>query len=199
MSYFFENFPKVNYDIDKTNKFSEIPNILLRYRFRDFPIYRDKTLVFYEHNVEEGQRPDIIAAKYYGNATLSWIILLTNDILDPYYDWPLDYQDFKNYMREKYRYAGSLEGKGGIEWSQSNIHHYEWVYQPQSVQFDNSIIEKKFYIVDEATYNSKLPSERRSVSYYTYEQELNDNKRKIKILKKEFVPRILKEAETILR
>ena len=113
------------------------------------------------------------------------------------YDWPLDYLDFKNYIKEKYRYQGSLVNQGGIEWAQRNIHHYEWVYQQQSVLFDGTKVEKKFYIVDESTYNSKTPSERRAVSYHTFESELNDDKRKIRILSNQFIPKLLAEVESI--
>ncbi len=197
MPYFFNNFPDVKYDVNKNDKFQTVKNILLRYQFRDFPLYKNKTSVFYQHNVEEGQRPDIIAERYYKDASLHWIVLITNNIIDPYYDWPLDYTEFQNYVREKYRYQGSLVNQGGIEWAQSNIHHYEWEYQQQSVQFDGTIIPKKFYIVDESTYNSKLPDERRAVSYYVNEQEINDNKRTINILKDSYVPQFLREAESI--
>jgi hypothetical protein len=108
MPYFFNNFPDVKYDVNKNDKFQTVKNILLRYQFRDFPLYKNKTSVFYQHNVEEGQRPDIIAERYYKDASLHWIVLITNNIIDPYYDWPLDYTEFQNYVREKYRYQGSL-------------------------------------------------------------------------------------------
>ena len=62
-----------------------------------------------------------------------------------------------------------------------------------AVQCPDSI----FYIVDESTYNSKTPNERRAVSYHTFESELNDDKRKIRILSNQFIPKLLAEVESI--
>ena len=197
MSYFFESFPKVKYDIDKSGREINVTNLLLRYQFRNFSLYKDRSTVFYDHVVEEGERPDITADTFYGDSTLSWVILFVNEIIDPLYDWPLDYLDFKNYVSNKYKYQGSLVNQGGIEWAQGNIHHYEWVYQPASILFDGTQVKKKFYIVDEATYNTKTPSERRAVSYYTHEDELNSDKRNIRILSQQFLPKLLAEAESI--
>ena len=197
MSYFFESFPKVKYDIDKSGREINVTNLLLRYQFRNFSLYKDRSTVFYDHVVEEGERPDITADTFYGDSTLSWVILFVNEIIDPLYDWPLDYLDFKNYVSNKYKYQGSLVNQGGIEWAQGNIYHYEWVYQPASILFDGTQVKKKFYIVDEATYNTKTPSERRAVSYYTHEDELNSDKRNIRILSQQFLPKLLAEAESI--
>ena len=197
MSYFFESFPKVDYDIDKTGKLKTVINPLVRYQFRNFPLYKNKSTIFYDHVVEEGERPDITADTFYGDSTLSWVVLFVNEIVDPLYDWPLDYLDFKNYISNKYKYQGSLVNQGGIEWAQSNIHHYEWVYQPASILFDGTQVKKKFHIIDESTYNSKTPSERRAVSYYTHEDEINADKRNIRILSQQFLPKLLAEAESI--
>ena len=197
MSYFFESFPKVKYDIDKSGREINVTNLLLRYQFRNFSLYKDRSTVFYDHVVEEGERPDITADTFYGDSTLSWVVLFVNEIVDPLYDWPLDYLDFKNYISNKYKYQGSLVNQGGIEWAQSNIHHYEWVYQPASILFDGTQVKKKFHIVDESTYNSKTPSERRAVSYYTHEDEINADKRNIRILSQQFLPKLLAEAESI--
>lgn len=197
MSYFFESFPKVNYDIDKSGKFKNVTNPLVRYQFRNFSLYKDRTTIFYDHIVEEGERPDITADRFYNDPTLSWVVLFTNEIVDPLYDWPLDYMDFKNYVQNKYKYQGSLVNQGGIEWAQSNVHHYEWVYQPSTTLFDGTQVKKKFHIVDESTYNSKTPSERRSVSYYTNEDEINSQKRNIRILSSQFLPKLLQEVESI--
>ena len=197
MPFFFESFPKVDYDINKSGKFKNVTNPLVRYQFRNFSLYKDRTTVFYDHLVEEGERPDIIADRYYEDSTLHWVVLFVNEIVDPLYDWPLDYIEFKNYLTEKYKYQGSLVNQGGIEWAQGNIHHYEWVYQQPKILFDGTKVEKKFYIVDEATYNSKLPTERRAVSYHTFENELNEEKRKIRILSKTFLPKFLSEVESI--
>ena len=198
MAFYFNSFPNIQYDINKTNSFKSVQNVLVRFQFKNFPLYKDKSTNFYDHIVEEGERPDHIADRYYDDPTLSWVVLFVNNIVDPLYDWPLDYVEFTNYVRDKYKYQGSLVNQGGIEWAQQNIHHYEWVYQQQNVLFDGTKVEKKFHIIDESTYNSKLPSERRAVSYHTYDSELNEDKRKIRILSNRFLPKLIDEVERIL-
>lgn len=58
--------------------------------------------VFYPYTIEQGERPDQIAARYYGNPEHDWIIYLANDIMDPYYDWPLSQNQFNSYISAKY-------------------------------------------------------------------------------------------------
>lgn len=58
--------------------------------------------VYYPYTIEEGERPDIIAANYYDDARYSWLIYMVNDIMDPYYDWPLDDAQFNEFIVKKY-------------------------------------------------------------------------------------------------
>ena len=46
--------------------------------------------------------PSCLAFKIYGDSELHWIILLTNNITDRYYQWPLNSNDFENYLNNKY-------------------------------------------------------------------------------------------------
>ena len=76
MSFMFNNWPTVNYDLKKNNNVGVFTNITLRFKINE--ILNSKSAVIYEYNVVNGERPDIIAHKYYGDATLDWLILLTN-------------------------------------------------------------------------------------------------------------------------
>jgi len=51
-------------------------------------------------------RSDIISNAYYKDPNLDWLLWLTNDIVDPYYQWNLSEQDFSDYLIKKY---GSVE------------------------------------------------------------------------------------------
>lgn len=67
--------------------------------------------VFYPYTVEQGERPDQIAARYYDNPELDWIIYLANDIMDPYYDWPLSQNQFYEYIKAKYGSVSAAQAK----------------------------------------------------------------------------------------
>ena len=100
MSNYFSYFPTVKHSLKDDGSTVEVTNILKRFAFRD-SVGGDVDN-FYEHSIEEGDRPDILADKLYGNSNYAWIILLFNDMVDPIYEWPLFGQDFTNYITAKY-------------------------------------------------------------------------------------------------
>jgi hypothetical protein len=95
---YFRDFPTVTYN----NYIAK--NLLTRV---DIPedIRRNFSL-FYSHTLKETQRLDVIAHQYYDDAENDWAIMLANDIIDPYYEYPLNAIDFDNYIVNKY---GSLQ------------------------------------------------------------------------------------------
>lgn len=186
MPFFFEPFPTVAYDIKKNEKLAILTNVTLRFKIQE--ILRNRSAVYYTYNVKDGERPDIIAYKYYGDPSLDWIILLINNIIDPFYDWPLDSLSFDRYIKAKY---------GSASVAQSRIHHYEKVLYPQSVLFDGTIISEKRVIVNQATYNGLNPNLRRAVTDYDYEIDLNTQKAEIKILDKRYVTGIINQVENV--
>ena len=186
MSFFFKNYPSIKYDLLKDGTNRVIQNPLVRFKLKN--VLKNKIALYYTHNLEEGQTLQFIADKYYEDSTLDWIIMITNDIIDPQYDLPLGYQDFVNYVRGKY---------GSIEAAQQQTHHYEWIYQPFQKLFDGTIVPEKRLNVDATTYAGLPVDEKREVDSYTYEVEKNEDKREIKILKKDYLPQFLSEFEGI--
>jgi len=95
---YFEKFPIIDYLNNPAL------NILASVKFNE--LTRKTINIFYPYTVTEGQRPDTIANFYYGDPRYSWVIYLANEIVDPYYEWPLFDKDFKNFINKKY---GSME------------------------------------------------------------------------------------------
>ena len=62
-------------------------NTTLRAKLKD-AVKLSKSL-YYPYSVTEGERPDSVAYNYYGSCDFDWLIFFSNDIVDPYYDWPL--------------------------------------------------------------------------------------------------------------
>jgi hypothetical protein len=136
----------------------------------------------YQYNVQNGERPDIIAYKYYEDANLDWVILLTNNIIDPQFEWPLDDRSFERYIRKKY---------GSLEAAKQTHHLYEKILREQQVYFDGTIIPEKTVVVDKETYDLTSPTSRRAIDKYTYELELNEARSQIKILDKRYIQGLL--------
>ena len=185
-SFYFENFPKVSYDIKKNGKVENVTNIMLRYKFNT--IIKNFVSPYYDYTIQDGDRADIVAFNEYDDYTLDWLIYMVNDIIDRNFDWPLSQRTFQRYISEKY---------GSIPTSQATIHEYRKVLNQQSVLSDGTIIPKKTLVVDETTYNTLSEVNRESISKYQYETDLNDSKRQIKLISEEFVPGILLEVREI--
>jgi len=108
----FDNFSKVAYNG------SPAINILTSIRFKE--IVKKNQATYYPYTVAEGERPDIIAANYYDDPRYSWVIYLANDIIDPYFDWPLSTDEFNAFIVGKY---------GSIEESMEKILYYVVAYE----------------------------------------------------------------------
>ena len=186
MPYLFRSFPKVNYSLKKNKNFELLTNVTLRFKVRD--IIKNRTAIYFDYVVKDSDRPDIIASKYYDDPTLDWIIFLVNDIVDPYYDWPLNDESFDSYMRTLY---------GSTAEAKSTVFEYRKIINNQSVRFDGKIIPKRTVVVDLNTYNSLPATDREQISAYDYYFEQNVEKRKIKILDKQFVSSLVREVDLI--
>lgn len=188
----FDEWPTVSYDIKKNGKPLEITNITLRFKINE--LLRNKNVVMYTYDVQDGERPDIIAYKYYNDATLDWVILLTNNIIDPQFEWPLDDRSFERYMRKKY---------GSLEAAKRTNHSYEQVLHFQSVNFDGTIVPEKKVIIDKESYDSANPTLRelgtyRAIDKYTHELELNQARSRIKILDKKYLSAIVSSYNDLI-
>jgi hypothetical protein len=168
-----------------------VQNPLVRFKIVD--VLRNVKFLYQEYVVKEESASEI-AFKTYEDETLDWIIYITNNIIDPKYDWPLGYKEFNNFVIKKY---GSVEN-ASRETTTENIHHYEWIVQQQQVLFDGTRIPEKRLIIDKTKYDSLIASERDIVRNFEYEQRLNDDKRNIKILRVEYLQQFLSEVRSVL-
>ena len=187
---YFSNFPTTLHDLKDTNVKTELTNILRRFKVR--PKAKDTVATYYDYIMQEGDRPDTIAAKYYGNEKLAWLILLFNDIIDPFYDLPLYGQNFPDYIKVKY---------GSVQTANATVKHYYKILEEEKLLIDGTRLPRREVICDLATYNSLAgtPTLRRSETVYEWEEKLNEDKKKLKLLDKRYVPTLLKEIASVLR
>jgi len=96
---FFQNFPLVEYDLND-NESILVTNILKRFRIRRSVI--EDSSFYYNYQLQDNEAPEVLAHKFYGRSDLHWLILLTNDIRDPYRDWPRHQQVLEKLVEKKY-------------------------------------------------------------------------------------------------
>jgi hypothetical protein len=101
-SQYFKNFPIVNY-----NGIS-LRNIMLKSSFLSELFLSSQG--FYDYLLEDGDRPTTVAYNYYGSIDYAWLVILANQIIDPYFEWPLSSEEFDNYIITKY---GSIDASRG--------------------------------------------------------------------------------------
>ena len=131
MPNYFDKFPKIAYQINKdsnrTKQFTLATNIMVRVRVLVEKL--DQVFHYYPYTIKDGDKPEILAEKFYGDAEAHWLILLTNNITDPIYDWPMPNDIFDKYIIAKY---------GSLAIAQTTYHHYEIVYQTYDVTTRNT-------------------------------------------------------------
>jgi hypothetical protein len=73
---------------------------------------RSVTALYDTYDVRNGETPEMIAHKYYGDAEYHWVILLLNNITDRYHQWPMNTRQYLAHLAERYDNVDA-------------IHHYE--------------------------------------------------------------------------
>lgn len=215
MAKFFNYFPKTIYSANnKTAGLDTVTNIIARINFEN--TLKENSVTFYEYNIQDGDTPEIIATKYYENPERHWIVLMFNDIMDPQYDWPLQYNTFIKYVTEKYSANGAANTtvQNGLAWAMStnNVHSYYKVITKTNSD-DISTIQKfeidantyvntaasstNYLLQDGSTITESISKETKT--YYDYENELNEEKRTIKLLKPEFIAQVEKEFKRVIK
>ena len=109
---YFKYFPTITYDVrGKKNQFQIdfITNILVRIRKK---LNVTNLAFFDEYFLQDGDTPESLAHQVYNDSQLHWVILYTNYMTNPYYDWPLTYFDLKKFVDKKYSNINA-------------VHHYE--------------------------------------------------------------------------
>jgi len=171
---YFTPFPTIQYQIPNTKKSIPVTDITRRFSVANF--LKNSNASFDEYFVQDGERPDTVAYDYYGDVSMDWLILLCNEIVDPYFQWPLSYEELNAYLKDKY---------GSVEYTMRKIHHYEKIIQQGYIQNDagtQRIVPEKTLVIDETTYLTLSDFERKTKTIFEYETDLNEERRKIFLL-----------------
>ena len=190
MAHYFSYLPTVNYKIDglAANRKERVTDITRR--FKIIQLLNSREVFYYDYNVQDGDRPDIVAEKLYDDSRLDWLVLLPNEIHDRYFQWVMSYNEFTAFIRKKY---------GSVATAQGQVHHYEQIIKSGTVLNDGTIIPERKVIVDETTYNSLGINDRRIVTAYDEEDRRNESHREIKLIDPRYVSDVLRVARREFR
>jgi len=215
MARFFNYFPKTVYTANTNSSgLDTVTNIISRFGFEQK--LKDNSAAFYKYSIQDSDTPEIIAHKYYDNSERHWIVLLFNDIIDPQFDWPLKYDVLIDFVDAKYTANGAANTtvQSGLAWAMSvnNVQSYYKIVTRTNIDNDSIVetiqVDANTY-VNVATSSSSVTLQSGDVitqtvtkskkTYYEYEQEENEAKREISLLKPEFVLQIEKEFKKVIK
>ena len=165
------------YDIKGDKNWKLLPHILRRVKLRSG--IRSGSFLFDNYDVKDGERPEDVAFKWFGDAEYHWVILMTNNITDRYYEWPLTQPQFQEYMKDKYG-AGNEEA----------VHHYE------ITQTSGPTSSRDYSHMVECNSDETNPS---IISNRDYEQRKQDEYRQIRLLNKKYLRLFVNEFEGLIK
>jgi hypothetical protein len=177
---YFSRFPMMIYDVKGNDNYKLLPDILRRVKQRAG--IKAGQFIFDSYDVMNGEKPEDIAYKWFGDAQLHWIILMTNNITDRYYQWPMTQPQFAEFLTDKY-------GAG----NEDSAHHYEVTQDSgrTSGQGPNDYSHK--VEVNSDTDNATTITNRE------YEERQQDKYRSIRLLNQRYVNDFISEFDNLIK
>ena len=169
---YFNSFPAILYDSKGDDNFKIVTNLLRRVAIRTK--VKVNTALFDTYEVREGESPESIAWKLYGDVDYHWIVLLMNNITDRYHEWPLSTPQFLSFLSEKYS-------------DPNGTHHYE-------ISQTSGETTTKINI---GASNADYPTAT-EITNFEYEESEQNKKRQIRLLDPAYVGQFTEEFKSIM-
>ena len=198
MSNYFSQVPDFEYvsrlPDAKISDYITVKNLFKRAFLRE-DIYQNLTF-FNKYSIVSDDRPDNVAFQLYEDSTLDWLILMANNIINVTDEWPLSQADFNRYLLDKY--------DDDYDKIYNGIHHYETIEVKDSndviivaagleVSEDFTTTYYDYFIGGLTTANDIT----RPVTNFQYEENLENKKREIFILKPEYISVVLDDIDDL--
>ena len=195
---YFRNIPDFEY-VNRTkdgqfiSNYTQVKNFFKKGKLRE-DLFQDLT-VFEKYSIRGDDRPDNVANEIYGDANLDWVVLLSNNIVNIQNEWIIRSTSIWNYVLDKYGTSAKLD----------EIHHYESNEVKDST---GVIIFPKGVRVSAAqsvSYYEPLSDEQvtvnpvsKAVTNYEYELKVNDEKRRIFLIKPIYLNVVFDDLEEMM-
>ena len=167
---YFQKFPHIVYEFNNTH--TVVKDIFVRSAF--ISEYKPLTDLYSSYIIQDGETPQTIAAAMYGSAFYHWVVLMFNEIHNPYLDWPLTTQTLEKYCTDKYGAAMYM------------IKHY--------VSSDGNVVGEVKVFSSPGTWIPPTDlGNNIGISFYDYESQLNEEKRHITLLRPELLGEFVKQ------
>jgi hypothetical protein len=215
---YFQVMPKIA-TIDYVGNKIVLTNIMIRTEI--IPSLLNNPLLFYSYNVQDGDTPEIIADKYYGDSYRYWIVLFANQIIDPQWQWPMNQNLFNDYIFDKYKNAtanslnisaNTVTSGQVLAYTQSHIQNY--VKDVITIDSSSNESNTSIYYIDSTAYNLVSEStttksfstgaevtqiiKKYTESIYDYEIRQNESNRSINLVNSVYVSQFESQFQSLL-
>ena len=199
MASYFRQLPKFDYvsrnaDEKNISDYIEVKNLFKRGKLRE-DIFGNLSF-FTKYSIIGDERPDNVAYDAYGEETLDWVVLLSNNILNIQTEWPMTQQVFDRFVLSKY---------GDYNTLYNGIHHYE---SREILNYIGNIVIPKGLEVDQnysvsyydfsTEQDVTVTNVAQPVTNYDYENKIQEDKRNIFILKPLYLNVVFNDIEDIM-
>jgi len=191
---YFTNFPKVSLPSFADNRRSSLDfvnstNLFKRGKIREEII--GSISAFERFSINGDDRPDNVAFRVYGDSSLDWVVLISNNILNVRDEWPMNQYDFKRYIDNKYSTTLLTQ-----------IHHYE----SKEVRNSKGLLLQQSGIWVDADHSFSWSENGKkytqtgttSVSNLQFEEDRNNKKRSINVVRSNYLEVIKEDMRELL-
>jgi len=173
---------------------------------------------FYEYAIQEGDTPEIVAEKYYGDPFKYWIVLFSNQLLDPIWEWPMSFNSLLQYIDAKYATEAKDADKTPYEYVNTTVYEYKKIitttdgYTEMATTKEVSITKEEYDTLVESTKTYDIPNPpvangttcivsttKGIVTLFDYENELNESRRQIKLLNNNYAGDIEQQLKALMK
>lgn len=175
--------------------------------------FLNNPMQFYEYAIQEGDTPEIVAEKYYGDPFRYWMVLFSNQLLDPIWEWPMSYSSFLQYIDAKYATEAADADLTPFEYTNTTIYSYKKIittienYTKLETIKEVSITQDAYNSLVETTTTYNIPGgtsctvsiTKKSVSIFNYEEELNESRRQIKLLNESYAGDMEQQLKELMK
>ena len=199
---YFSLIPNIEYDSKPISyPFSESDFVLAKNFFRRYKINDDifgYATYYKKYSIQDGVGIETIANDYYGSPFYDWVIILTNNYINPQFAFPVNSETIRKMSEDKY---GEVDAYSGI-------HHYETIEKKSGQTVDGLdilalkgglTVDKKFYDSQFTYFNGTQPvsvngnTVSKAVTNFEYEVEENEKKREIYVLRNQYLKKFVNE------
>lgn len=177
---YFSEFPKIRYEflINGKRVTKTVKDITINVRIQKevLSLYT----LYDEYDLKTGDTPEMISYKLYDTSIYHWVVMLCNLKFDWRNDFPLAVPEFEEYLKDKY--------KTDIDNLNNQIHHYEDI---------RGFVVNSDYVVPAGFDGSgtvAIP-----ITVYNYESQLNEKKRRIKVISRGNLNTIIENFKDLIK